>query len=446
VIVDWAEFSSDYENSDSFAQHLDALGNKLWPEEGMPVGTGPGQQGFGWLIPDGDGGFLTAWVDNRLGDQELDIRARRIDEHGYLGRPSPAIRSVIDHPADQGGVTVLSWAASPYDEFPLQEIFRYSVWKRLPGTSARTGDGLETEPGATDTDSDAATAEEAMDRAGWTYVDDVPATYQDEYGFDAPTYEDYTGGPDFPLTEYKVIAHASDPWVFWESDVRSGCSVDNLAPGAPLTLTALPDETDVLLTWEASGEDDEDLAHYNVYRGSAPGFTADENSLIGTTADIEFTDPNPGYGTWYYRVAGEDVHGNVGTPSNEAAVPVSTSTVGASLTCTPPAGVLPTVTGFSVQLTNRYLGQTRRIDGRIHVTLASGRLYTNWRAGFTNIAAGGTYSTGWNQPIPALTTLVGGNLFRLVAADVTPAPYNQPPYPPAGDTDSDTATFTGIAP
>jgi hypothetical protein len=52
----------------------------------------------------------------------------------------------------------------------------------------------------------------------------------------------------------------------------------------------------------------------------------------------------------------------------------------------------------------------------------------------------------WNQNLPALSSLVGDNTFELVAEDVTPSPYNQPPYPPAGDTDTDICTATGIAP
>jgi hypothetical protein len=284
------------------------------------------------------------------------------------------------------------------------------------------------------------------ERAGWFEADQVTATFQEEYACHVPTYEDWTGGTPLPLTEYKVIAHTDDPWVFWESEVRRGCSVDNLAPGAPLTLLGLPDEVDVLLSWEASGIDDEDLAHYNVYRGSSPGFIADESSLVGTTADITFTDSAPGHGTWYYRVAGQDVHGNIGEVSNEAAVPLSTSTVAATLTCIPSSGTLPFVSAFSVELTNLYLGQTRRMAGRINITLPSGASYTNWRGGYTNIAPGSSYQTGWNQTFPALGTLVGQTSFQLAAMDITPSPYNQPPYPPAGDTATDTEVITGIAP
>ncbi len=400
-----------------YNQRVSGTGSISWDVNGMPICTATDYQDSHQIILTTENKVIVSWGDQRSGESK--IYAQQADLNGYLGDPEPTVSTVIDHPEDQGGVTVLSWEPSPHDEFLSQVVTHYSVWKRLP---------------------------DDPDRAGWTLMNTVVATYQSEYGFDAATYEDYTGGPDFPLTEYKVIAHTSDPWVFWESGVRRGCSMDNLAPGAPLTLLGLPDESDVLLTWEASGDDDEDLAHYNVYRGTTPGFAVDENSLIGTVTDIEYTDPNPGYGTWYYRVAGEDVHGNVGTASNEAAVPLSTSTVAASLTCTPPAGVLPFVSQMRVELTNQYTGLTRRIAGRINVTLASGKYYPNWRAGSTNVQPGSTYVTSWNQPIPALAPLVGDNQFRLVAADVTPAPYNQPPYPPAGDTDSATVTVTGMAP
>jgi hypothetical protein len=42
--------------------------------------------------------------------------------------------------------------------------------------------------------------------------------------------------------------------------------------------------------------------------------------------------------------------------------------------------------------------------------------------------------------------VIGCNVARLVVEDVTPSPWNQPPYPPAGDTDTDACTVTGIAP
>jgi len=83
---------------------------------------------------------------------------------------------------------------------------------------------------------------------------------------------------------------------------------------------------------------------------------------------------------------------------------------------------------------------------RIDVSLPSGSTVSNWRSGYTNIAAGGSYTTSWNQVFPGLGSLIGTTGFDLVAEDVTPTPFNQPPYPAAGDTDSAGCTVTAAAP
>lgn len=121
-------------------------------------------------------------------------------------------------------------------------------------------------------------------------------------------------------------------------------------------------------------------------------------------------------------------------------------TVAAQLTCTPASGILPFGVQFAAQLTNSYTGQTRRLAARIHLTLGGGGYIAGWRAGFTNVQAGDSYFAVWNQNLPALGSLVGDNIFQLAAEDVTPAPYNRPPYPAAGDTDSDTCAVSASAP
>ena len=123
-----------------------------------------------------------------------------------------------------------------------------------------------------------------------------------------------------------------------------------------------------------------------------------------------------------------------------------TDTVSASITCIPGSGTVPFTTQMTITLENLYTGQIRRVAGRIDVTVAGGGYYSSWRAGYTNIAAGDSYVTAWNNTIPALGTVIGSNQFLLIAQDVTPSPYNQPPYPPAGDTDSDVCVVVGIAP
>jgi len=122
------------------------------------------------------------------------------------------------------------------------------------------------------------------------------------------------------------------------------------------------------------------------------------------------------------------------------------ATVAADYTCLPAAGTVPFSTTMAVTLTNLYADQTRRVAGRIGATLANGASYPVWRAGFTNLAGGESFTNQWIQNIPALGSLLGDNVFTLTAEDVTPAPFNQPPYPPAGDTATAGCTVTAAAP
>jgi hypothetical protein len=107
---------------------------------------------------------------------------------------------------------------------------------------------------------------------------------------------------------------------------------------------------------------------------------------------------------------------------------------------------VPFSTLMTVTLDNLYSAQRRRIAGRIDITLANGQSIGNWRAGSTNVNEGGSRVINWNTMLPALGSLIGDNVFDLLAEDVTPAPFNQPPYPPAGDTATASCTVTGFAP
>ncbi len=129
---------------------------------------------------------------------------------------------------------------------------------------------------------------------------------------------------------------------------------------------------------------------------------------------------------------------NTGVPAWE--------TVSAGLACLPSTGALPFTTRMYVFLSNIHPQNRRRVAATMNITLGGGGHIANWRSGYTNIDEEDTYSISWIQTIPDIGKLVGDNIFTLVAADVTPAPYNQPPYPPAGFTDSRFCTVTGIAP
>jgi hypothetical protein len=121
-------------------------------------------------------------------------------------------------------------------------------------------------------------------------------------------------------------------------------------------------------------------------------------------------------------------------------------TTEAALTCIPGSGTLPFQTLITASLDNRCAGFTRTLAARISVRLAGGQTFGNWRSGHADLGPESGLSSAWSQTIPALGSLAGINTFRLAVEDVTPAPYNQPPYPPSGDKDTDACQVTGVMP
>ena len=78
AILIWGD--TRHGNQDSYAQRIDADGNKLWGSAGIPVCTHPTLQDDLNAIADGAGGVIVVWEDWRNGNQ--DIYAQRIDSTG----------------------------------------------------------------------------------------------------------------------------------------------------------------------------------------------------------------------------------------------------------------------------------------------------------------------------------------------------------------------------
>ena len=153
---------------------------------------------------------------------------------------------------------------------------------------------------------------------------------------------------------------------------------------------------------------------------------------------------------WYDFSAAStsDSYGIVQAGADSGSTFVSSSpagTIAVAMTTLPASGTLPFTSGFTVELAN-LAGTFRRAAARINIVIGNGTAYSSWRAGWTNLDPGETWSTSWNQSFPALGSLVGDNIFQLMVEDVTPAPYNLAPYPPAGDGDTSVCTVTGFAP
>jgi len=208
-----------------------------------------------------------------------------------------------------------------------------------------------------------------------------------------------------------------------------------------------------------------------VLRGTLPsGYFADQrsfyhavtiweiNAAAGTMVITDSDDQLYGPRTVDYIYGSNDIYGGNDWvildlyPGSDAHINYavclagSTGTVSADIVCTPSFGTLPFITQMTATLTNNFTGTARRLAGLINLTLANGFYQANWKSGHATVAPGGSQAYSWNQFIPHWMSTTGTNICELVAEDVTPAPYNQPPYPPSGDTDDDSCAVMGIAP
>jgi hypothetical protein len=119
-------------------------------------------------------------------------------------------------------------------------------------------------------------------------------------------------------------------------------------------------------------------------------------------------------------------------------------TLGGAIACDPTAGTMPLDVSVSVVVANPLADQIRRASMRLDLDLADGSFFSRWRAGYANIQPLGQFSTAVPLTIPAEPGMAGEHGFRLVIEDTTPAPYNQPPCLPSGDTDTAACTVTAV--
>jgi hypothetical protein len=80
-IAVWTDYRSGSE-ADLYVGRIDADGNALWGPNGVPVCVQPGNQYSPDIVPDGAGGAIITWSDERSGYVAWDIYAQRIDASG----------------------------------------------------------------------------------------------------------------------------------------------------------------------------------------------------------------------------------------------------------------------------------------------------------------------------------------------------------------------------
>ena len=221
-----------------------------------------------------------------------------------------------DVPGDQGGLVNLAWDASGADTPAEHVITRYTVWRAIDPTLVSSmlasGATLGTEPpiAAEGTSPFIRTEKAAAGTYYWYLITSLDAYYLPGYSAPVPTLFDSTGVSS-EYHYFQVIAHTSDPYVFYASDPDSGYSVDNFAPGQPQSLVAgqSANPYGVTLSWKPNGE--ADLSHYAVYRGTGPGFVPGPGNLIASPEDTTTFDGGWQWSSGYhYKVSAFDIHGN----------------------------------------------------------------------------------------------------------------------------------------
>ena len=316
VVTGWRDFRYHELVSDVFTQKVDSTGQLLWGPSGLsaceswPFRT----RAYALLICDDEGGEFLCWIDF-INDTDFDIYAKRVNpdytppEYEY----PPEIISVSDVPGDQGGQLSIIWNRSFLDSDEYRDIAHYAVWRRISFDQSTlmyaSFDTIRTPvPGPSTDPGERPILKYNPAGVAWEWLIDIPARFFDSYAATVPSLHDSTAlGTGWQYFMVSAVTH--DPYVFYDSPVDSGYSVDNLSPCTPTGLAIYPTAVDLLLEWNANT--DADLLRYAVYRGDGEDFIPGYENLIASTTETSVVDSDWDISSvFYYKVSAIDLHGN----------------------------------------------------------------------------------------------------------------------------------------
>jgi len=321
MILSWMDEIG--EQFDLFARRVTPSGTFPWGPAPIGLSTAIENQTDASIAPDGEGGAVIAWADERNGGSwQSDVYAQLVDAAGRVGWLAPEIASVRDVPGDQGGRVFLSWFAVRADRFMDldPEMTHYSIWRSIDAAQA----ALAIRAGASEIRSLAEFTASAspggepvirVEETGalatfWELIDTQDALCMEGYAKTEATLFDstaYYGEPQY----FQVVAHTSDPRVYWKSAAVGGCSIDNLPPGAPVGLEGerRVSPFGLALTWDPNTESD--FSFYALYRGLSADFVPGAGNLVGQLDETEYFDGEWNWGAgYYYKLSAFDINGN----------------------------------------------------------------------------------------------------------------------------------------
>ena len=417
AIATWSDSRSG--NNDIYAQRVDASGAVQWTADGVALCAATGSQQYPTIASDSACGAIVTWHDARSGTQ--DIYVQFVDDRGRAGKLSPHISSIGDVPGDQGGRVYLSWYAARPDVFMDSEMSHYSIWRAIDPTQA----AMALDAGATvleslpDFEVTSGKPVIRIERVGavtyfWELVETIDALYMEAYGKPVATLFDSTAVcSDYHY--FQVVAHTTDPKVFWKADPDSGYSVDNLAPYPPVSLageqSVVPEG--LSLTWNCNTE--ADLDDYRIYRGLTEEFVPGPGNLIASSCDTTYFDGGwRWHSGYYYKVSAVDVHGN----ESDYALLTAEGITGSDTPTTPAATYLAqNVPNPFNPLTRIAFGLERPASATLRIYDATGRLVA---AIFDGDRPAGNYVETWDgRNMQGQGVASGVYFYRLEAGSFT---------------------------
>ena len=216
----------------------------------------------------------------------------------------PALYSVQDVGNDQGRQVRLMWQRSLYDRPSADPyITGYAIYRKNEQFASK------------DVSLPQAARGEGVAILGWDYIGTVPSRGDSVYETVAPTLCDSTITGGQCLSTFFVSAMTTNPFVYYDSPQASGYSKDNLAPPTPTGFTvAYNTGSGNQLVWDAVTATD--FAGFHVYRATQPSFIPASGTLVATTTQTSWTDPDFDGWNVHYEVTAFDIAGNESAASS----------------------------------------------------------------------------------------------------------------------------------
>ncbi len=169
----------------------------------------------------------------------------------FTVQPPPHIISITDVGNDQGRQVRLNWARSCYDASGSPTtITEYSLWRRI---------GEDKAGGLADKTllSDIGMSREVRSYppGDWDFIKTVPARGEETYNTICPTLGDSTQAEGMYWSVFFVSAMTANPLVYYDSELDSGYSLDNIPPIGVKNLD-IPKKSGqtLVLKWMVPGE------------------------------------------------------------------------------------------------------------------------------------------------------------------------------------------------